>query len=415
MFQSTGFSAFKYREYRVFWIAAAFSNVGIWALIFGRLWLMHTLTDSQFMLGLVTFANLGPILLFSVWGGVMADRVNRLILVRITRGCFAILALITAVLIFTETIEPWIVIFLAVVEGLLLSFDIPARGAMVATIVPKQHLASAIALYSIVFGVGSVIGPSCFAPIVKIWGLQGLFFIVSAAYFATTISLMFMTPVGHRVETRLVNPIQGLKEGFSYLLQNRPILGIILIGIFGGLVGFSYQTLIPVFADKIFLGGETTYGRLLFGSGIGGLAATIFIIFAGSNIRPAVFLVISGILYGFFLVVFSRTETLALAVVVLGFVGAARTIHQTMSQTLIQTNVLEEYRGRMMGINQFTWGSSAFGGLLMGFLGQYFGAPFALTLGGLAVVLVISIVAISVLKSMLLTETGIPNRKLPHV
>lgn len=381
-FQNTSFAAFRYREYRIFWLAAAFSNIGIWALIFGRLWLMRTLTDSEITLGLVTLANLGPVMIFSMWGGVVADRVNRLKLIRITRGMFAALALLTGVLIALDAIQPWQIIALALVEGVLLSFDIPSRAAMVATIVPRQHLAGAIALYSIVFGAGAIIGPAFFAPLVGLWGLAGLFFVIAAAYSLTVVSLMFMSTAGHRIESKLVSPWEGLKEGFSYLRGNKPILSITLLGIFGGLVGFSYQTLIPVFTDEVLGGGEETYGRLLLGSGIGGLIATLAIAFTGKRVRPATFLILSGAAFGISLIFFARAETLIVATVAFGLVGATRTVYQIMSQTLVQANVSPEFRGRVLGVNQFTWGASALGGLLMGALAQHFGAPFALTLGG---------------------------------
>lgn len=379
---NTSLAAFKYREYRIFWVAAAFSNLGMWSLIFGRLWLMRTLTDSEFMLGLETAANLGPVLVFSVWGGVLADRVNRLKLIRVTRLMFAALAALTGVLIATNTVEPWHVIAISIGTGILLSFDIPSRSAMVATIVPKEHLAGAIAMYSIVFGVASIAGPALFAPLVNTLGLEGLFFIIAASYVLTTASLMFMSPVGHKMASNSVSAWQGLTEGFEYLRDNRVIAGLIGLGIFGGLVGLSYATLLPVFADEVFGGDEKTYGNLLLGSGVGGLVATAGIVLLGNRVRPALYLTISGSAFGAFLVLFAQSEQLITAAFALAFVGAARTVYQTMNQTLVQTLVEPEFRGRIMGINQFTWGASSLGGLMMGALAQFYGAPFALTLGG---------------------------------
>jgi MFS family permease len=381
-FENTSLGAFKYREYRIFWIAAAFSNIGMWALIFGRLWLMRTLTPSEFMLGLETAANLGPVLIFSVWGGVLADRVNRLKLVRVTRLMFAALAALTGVLIVTGVIQPWHVIVISLGTGVLLAFDIPSRAAMVATIVPSEHLAGAIAMYSIVFGVAAIIGPALFAPLVGSLGLEGLFFIIAASYVLTTAALMFMSPVGHKMESTRVSAWRGLTEGFGYLRSNRTIAGLIGLGIFGGLVGLSYQTLLPVFTDEVLGGDEQTYGNLLLGAGIGGLVATVAIVMLGKRVRPALYLTVSGSVFGVLLVVFAQLDTLAAAAFALALVGASRTIYQTMNQTLVQTLVAPEYRGRVMGISQFTWGASSLGGLLMGGLAQFYGAPFALVIGG---------------------------------
>ena len=407
--ENTALGAFKYREYRIFWIAAAFSNIGMWTLIFGRLWLMRTLTDSEFMLGLETAANLGPVLIFSVWGGVVADRVNRLKLVRITRLMFAALAALTGVLIATDVIVPWHLLAISVGTGILLSFDIPSRSAMVATIVPKEHLAGAIAMYSIVFGVASIVGPALFAPLVNSLGLEGLFFIIAASYVLTTAALMLMSPVGHKMESTSVSAWRGLTEGFGYLRENRMIAGLIGLGIFGGLVGLSYQTLIPVFADEIFTGGERTYGNLLLAGGVGGLVATLAIVFLGKSVRPALYLTVSGSAFGAFLVLFGRSDVFALSVVALALVGASRTVYQTMNQTLVQTLVAPEYRGRILGISQFTWGASSLGGLLMGALAQLYGAPFALTLGGTLMFGAVLAVGVTLLRPLWARQPAVPE------
>ncbi len=398
--QDTSLVAFKYREYRFFWIAAAFSNIGMWSLIFGRLWLMRTLTDSEFMLGLETAASLGPVLVFSVWGGVLADRINRLQLVRVTRLLFAAMAGLTGLLIATDVIEPWHVIAISAATGILLSFDIPSRSAMVATIVPKEHLAGAIAMYSIVFGVAAIAGPALFAPLVGTLGLEGLFFVIAASYVLTTGALMFMSPVGHKMKSEGVSAWQGLTEGFGYLRQNRVIAGLIGLGIFGGVAGLSYTTLLPVFADEVFGGDEQTYGNLLLGSGIGGLVATVAVVILGKRVRPALYLTVSGSGFGVLLVLFAQSDQLAIAAFALALVGAARTVYQTMSQTLVQTLVSPEYRGRIMGISQFTWGASSLGGLLMGALAELVSAPFALTLGGTLMFGAVAAVGVTLLRPL---------------
>ncbi len=398
--ENTSLVAFRYREYRIFWIAAAFSNIGMWSLIFGRLWLMRTLTDSEFMLGLETAASLGPVLIFSVWGGVLADRVNRLRLVRVTRLMFAALAALTGVLIATDAVQPWHVISISVATGILLSFDIPSRSAMVATIVPKEHLAGAIAMYSIVFGVASIAGPALFAPLVNTLGLEGLFFIIAASYVLTTAALMFMSPVGHKMASNSVSAWRGLTEGLEYLRDNRVIAGLIGLGIFGGLVGLSYATLLPVFADEVFGGDEQTYGNLLLGSGIGGLIATVVVVGLGKRVRPALYLTLSGSAFGALLVLFAQTEQVLIAAIALALVGASRTVYQTMNQTLVQILVSPEYRGRIMGISQFTWGASSLGGLLMGGLAQIYSAPFALTVGGTLMFGVVVAVGVTVLRPL---------------
>ena len=211
----TSYSAFRFREYRLFWIAAAFSNIGMWSLVYGRLFLMRSLTGSELMLGLVATTNLMPVLVFSMWGGVLADRFNRLKIVRFTRLMFAAVTLGTGALIQSGSIEPWHILTISAVTGTLLAFDIPSRSAMVATIVPKVHLAGAIALYSIVFGAAAIVGPILIEPVVSTWGYQGLFYIIGSSYLITVVTLMMMKTEGHKVAATSRTAIQDLLQGFS--------------------------------------------------------------------------------------------------------------------------------------------------------------------------------------------------------
>ena len=409
----TSYSAFKYREYRLFWIAAAFSNIGMWSLVWGRLWLMRTLTESEVTLGLVATANLAPVLIFSMWGGVLADRVNRLRIVRFTRLMFAFATLATGVLIQSGIVQPWHVLAISTVTGTLLAFDIPSRSAMVATIVPKEHLAGAISLYSIVFGAAAIIGPMLFRPLVGAWGLEGLFYIVGSTYVFTVLTLLMMSPTGHKVAATSTTAFEGLLNGFKYLKQQKSIASVIMLGVTLGLFGSSFETLLPVFTDEVFSGGEGVYGNLLLGAGIGGLTATTAITLIGKRVRPALYLIIAGVGVGATQLTFARMEVLSLAILVAGIMGGFRVVLGTMNTTVVQTLVDEEFRGRVMSINQLTWGASALGGLTMGYLAQRFDAPTAMTVGGTIAILATLIVGQRLVRSFGIGSTAEQNPESP--
>ncbi len=405
----TSYSAFKYREYRLFWIAAAFSNIGMWSLVYGRLFLMRSLTGSELMLGLVATANLLPVLIFSMWGGVLADRFNRLKIVRFTRLLFAAVTLGTAVLIQSGNIEPWHILAISATTGTLLAFDIPSRSAMVATIVPKEHLAGAIALYSIVFGAAAIVGPILIEPLVSRFGYEGLFYVIGASYVLTVVTLLMMRTAGHKVASTSRTAIEGLIQGFVYLKHQKSISSVILLGVTLGLFGSSFDTLLPVFADEIFDTGLDAGGRLLLGAGIGGLAATTAITLIGRRVRPAFYLIIAGIGLGAAQLAFARIDILSAAILVAGAIGGFKVVLGTMNATVVQTLVDEEFRGRVMSINQFTWGASALGGLLTGYIAQRFDAPTALTVGG-----TIAIIATILVGQRLLRNFGmgpVPAKK----
>ncbi len=409
LLRGTSYSAFKFREYRLFWIAAAFSNIGMWSLVWGRLWLMRTLTESELTLGLVATANLAPVLLFSMWGGVLADRFNRLKIVRFTRLMFAFATLGTGVLIQSGLVQPWHVLAIASLTGTLLAFDIPSRSAMVASIVPKEHIAGAISLYSIVFGSAAIIGPVLFTPLVGAWGLEGLFYIIGASYVLTVVTLLMMTTEGHKVEATSKTALEGLIQGFKYLREQKTIASVILLGITLGMFGSSFETLLPVFTEEIFFGGEGAYGQLLLGTGIGGLTATTVITFIGRRIRPALYLMIAGVGVGAMQLLFARVDVLNIAILVAGVLGGFKVVLGTMNTTVVQTLVEEEFRGRVMSINQLTWGASALGGLLMGYLAQRFDAPTAMTLGGS-----VAIAATLLVGNRLLRTFGLGTKLAPE-
>ena len=351
------------------------------------------------MLGLVATANLLPVLIFSMWGGVLADRFNRLRIVRFTRLMFAAVTLGTAMLIQSANIEPWHILAISATTGTLLAFDIPSRSAMVAAIVPKEHLAGAIALYSIVFGAAAIVGPILIEPLVSRFGYEGLFYVIGTSYVLTVVTLLMMRTTGHKVASTSRTAIEGLLQGFAYLKHQKSISSVILLSVTLGLFGSSFDTLLPVFADEIFDTGLDAGGRLLLGAGIGGLAATTAITLIGKRVRPALYLTISGIGLGAAHLVFARIDVLSAAILIAGSIGGFKVVLGTMNTTVVQTLVDEEFRGRVMSINQLTWGASALGGLLMGYLAQRFDAPTAMTVGGTAAIVATIFVGQRLLRS----------------
>ena len=377
------FTAFQYPQYSLFWLGGAFSNVGMWALIFGRLWLMRNLTDSVLMLGLVTLSSLGPVLLLSVWGGVIADRVNRLRLVTITRALFAALAFLTGVLIVTDVIQPWQLLAISVGTGILLSFDIPCRQAILPNLVPREHLVNAITLYSLLFGGAAIVGPTFFAPLVKLGGIEGLFFLIGIAYLLTVAMLMIMKPLERRASPSEGSLWQGLLQGLSYIRSHQAIVTLIGLGIIGGIFGMSFETLLPVFADEILEGDVETYSYLLLSIGVGAMAGVMVLAWLGNLKNSVRFLILGGVGFGVGLVAFARISWFPGSVIAIGAVGAFSVMFLAINTTLVQSLVDDAYRGRVMSIHQLATGAHALGGLLMGFLAHLVDAPFALTLGGL--------------------------------
>jgi MFS family permease len=349
-------------------------------------------------------------LLLSVWGGVIADRVDRRKLVVKTRSAFAGLAFLTAALIVTGWIQPWHIIAISLGTGILLSFDIPSRQAMLPGLVDRRHLPNAIALYSSLMAASAIIGPSVFAPLVNLAGLEGLFFLIGLAYLLTAIIMVRMSPVPVPDPEGREGLWREFQQGIRYIRGHRMILSLIGMGIAAAMFGLSMETLLPTFAEEVLGGDVNTYSLILLGLGLGALVGTALLAWLG-NLKNSVYIMTgTGIGFGVALVLFAQAEVLWLSVAMMGLIGATSVVFLTANQTLIQSLAAEEFRGRVMSVHQLAWGSTAIGGVIMGFVAQTVDAPFAVTLGGVITGAVAGSLALLTLRGKdLTTETDFPG------
>ena len=206
-----------------------------------------------------------------MWGGVLADKFNRLQTIRFTRSLFALQAFVTAALIISNLMTPWLLITIAFLTGMLLAFDIPARQSIIADIVPKSRLLEAIVLYSIIFGASSVIGPAFFGPLVSTLGIASIFIVIGVTYVVTVITLFMMKQLKVRESQAIGSTWANLLAGLSYVRQHRLISGLLLLSASGGIFGYSFTTVLPAFVDQILSGEVESYSTLLLVSVLGAL------------------------------------------------------------------------------------------------------------------------------------------------
>ena len=388
------FIAFRYRDYTYFWLGGAFSNIGMWTLIHARLWLMNDLTDSEIMLGLVTMTALGPTIVLSVWGCVLADRINRLKLVMISRACFAILAFLTAALIMSNLITPWQLLGISLATGFLLSFDIPSRQAMLPNLVEKRHMVNAIALYSFLSVASSILGPGFFGPLVKLAGIEGLFILIGISYLLTVYMMALMNPDPHGHRQTGGNMAADLLDGLRYVKTHNGIFSLLIMGIVTGIFGMSFINLLPVFAKDILGSDVNGYSLLLFALGFGGILGVFIVARLTKDATGSKFLIVGGIGFSLFLMAFSQSTSLEIALILIGFLGLFELVFQTTNKILVQSMVEEKFRGRVMSVHQLTWGSPAFGGLIMGSIAQFSNVTIAILVGSLIMFVVILFISI---------------------
>lgn len=379
------FRALRHRNYRLFFIGQSISLVGTWMQQLAMSWLVYRLTNSVFLLGMIGFLGQLPSFVLTPFGGVIADRHNRRRILITTQTLAMIQAILLAALVFSRHIRVWQIVGLSIFLGVINSFDIPVRQAFVIEMIEKKEdLGNAIALNSSMVNMAKMIGPSLAGIIVAVFG-EGLCFLLNGlSYCAVIVSLWVMKISRTKMKAPRHHVLREVKEGFVYAYNFAPIKYILfLLGIFS-LAGASYQVLMPVFARDIFHGGPTTLGALMAMTGIGALGGAVYL--AGrKSVRGLVKIIaLAAGIFGLGLIIFARSRILWFSMLILGGAGFAMMVQMAASNTILQTIVEEDKRGRIMSLYTMAFmGMSPFGSLLMGMLAGRIGAPGSLFIGGI--------------------------------
>jgi MFS family permease len=351
-------------------------------------WLVLNLTDSAFAVGLVTALGSLPVLLFTLYGGVIADRVNKRRFILLLQSLMLLEALTLGVLTALEIITVEWVMGLAVFFGLLTAFEVPARQAFVAEIVEREDLMNAIALGSSAFNLARVIGPALAGLLIATLGLSVCFFANAASYLAVILSLVHMRV--ENVRPPAVIPLwTALREGFAYVFGHRWPRALVIIVTTFSIFGFSFMPLMPVFARDALGLDARGYGAMIAAIGAGALAAAFFMAAFGGRIRQSRLVLGSSVLFGAVLFAASLAPNFLPAVVLFTVCGGIMALNGIAANTMLQTEAPDELRGRVMGFYSFmVLGLAPFGSFQAGWLAEHFGVRFAFAAGGVVCLLV---------------------------
>jgi MFS family permease len=378
------FRALRHRNYRLFFAGQTISLVGTWMQQIAVSWLVYRLTNSAFLLGIVGFIGQIPTFAFSPVAGVFADRHNRRDMLVVTQTLALVQAAILALLIFTGNIRVWHILVLSALLGIINSFDIPIRQAFTVEMIEgKEDLSNAIALNSSMVNAARLIGPSIAGVLIATVGEGMCFLINSVSYIPVIASLLAM-----RVPPRAMQPprrhiAHEIKEGFRYAFNFVPIKYILILLALVSLMGVPYQVLMPVFARDIFHGGPTTLGFLVAMSGVGALTGALYLAGRRSVVGLGRIIAATACLFGLGIIAFSFSRILWLSMIILLFSGFGMMVQMASSNTVLQTIVDEDKRGRVMSFYTMAFmGMSPFGSLLAGSLANKIGAPHTLLFGG---------------------------------
>ncbi len=380
-------SALRHRNFQLFFSGQLISLVGTWMQSVAQAWLVYSITKSALLLGTVGFASQIPVFLFAPLGGIAADRVNRQRLVIATQTASMILAGILAWLTLSHRIQVWHIFLLAGLLGVVNGFDIPGRQSFLVDMVGKEDLMNAIALNSSMFNGARVVGPAIAGILVVRIGEGWCFAANAISYIAVIAGLLLMkVQCAPRVSDQ--SPIEDIIEGFRWVEQTRVIRALLLLIGLVSLVGMPYTVLMPVFADKILHGGARGLGILMGATGVGALfgALTLASRTGVKGLGRWVTITCAG--FGVSLFLFSFSKSFWLSAALLLPAGYTMMLQMACSNTLIQTMVPDDLRGRVMAVYSMMFmGMAPIGAFLGGALADRMGAPVTVAVGGVACIL----------------------------
>ena len=378
------FRALRHRNYRLFFSGQIISLVGTWMQSVAQSWLVYRLTGSSLLLGLVGFAGQIPVFLLAPIGGVVADRYSRHRIVIATQSASMALAFILAALTLLGHIRVWEIMLVASLLGVVNAFDIPARQSFIVDMVHSDDLINAIALNSSMVNGARVLGPAIAGITVAAVGEGWCFLANGASYIAVIAGLLLMIVPAHEGRPDSASGIERIAEGFRWVARTAPIRALLLLLGLVSVTGMPYAVLMPIFADKVLNGGARGLGILMGASGVGALAGTLTLA-AKREVRGlGRWIAFASFGFGASMILFASSRSYPLSVVLLVPVGFCMMLQMSSSNTLIQTMVPDELRGRVMAVYSMMFmGMAPFGALVAGTVANHIGAPITVALGGL--------------------------------
>jgi MFS family permease len=381
------FRSLRTRNFRLFFFGQLVSQAGTWMQTLTVIWLVLELTDSGVSLGVVTAAQFFPVLLLGAWGGVVADRVDRLRFTILTQSAFALVAVAFTVLTFTDLITVGLIYVLSAAFGVITALDNPARRALVAELVAQEDVANAVGLNSAIMTGSRVVGPAVAGVVLTTAGPSWCF-AVNAVTYAAVLAALFLID---RAELRSPPPVPRgkgqLREGLRYAWRTTELrLPLLLLAVVGTLA-FEFQVTLPLLAERTFGGGPGTFTLLYSSMSAGSVAGALLI--ARRTDADTAYLAKAALWLGGLMVALALAPTLWLAVAVIVPVGGATILLVGGTNTLIQLRADPSMRGRVLALTAVVFlGSTPIGGPVAGYVSEHFGARYGVLLGAVSSLLV---------------------------
>jgi MFS family permease len=381
--------ALRHRNYRLFFTGQSISLIGTWLTKVATSWLVYRLTGSAWLLGVLAFAGQIPTFLLAPLAGVLVDRWDRYRVLLATQTLAMIQSALLATLALGGVIRVWQVLVLNVLQGLIDAFDMPVRQSLVVRMVDDRgDLPNAIALNSSMVNAARLLGPAIAGVLIAAVGEGWCFFIDAVSYAAVILSLLLMHLDAQPRMPKVTHVLREMAEGFRYVNGSVPIRALLLLLALSGLAGRPFAVLLPVIAREVMHGGAGTLGALQATAGVGALAGALYLASRASVLGLGRVVVASAAVFGLGLVAFSRAHLLWVSMPLLFVAGSGMMLQTAASNTIIQTIVDEDKRGRVMSLLAMSlFGTVPIGSLIAGALATRIGAENTILVGGVICVL----------------------------
>jgi MFS family permease len=390
-------AAFTYRDFRVQWIGACSSAIGTWMQIVAQNWLVLSLTGSAFYLGLDAFLQQLPIILFTLIGGVFADRYDKRKTLMASQYIQMATSGTLAVLMYLHVVQIWHILVLSFITGVAQSFGGPAYQTLLPMLVDKKDLPNAVALNSIQFNLARVLGPLFFAATLAVF-IRGGYnepqamnaaFALNSASFLIVLYTLSLLHVKHVPTTGHKKMKEELKGGLQYVQHHGSLVALIVLAATTTFLGFAILTFLPAFARNVFNADASTYSRLMAFSGAGSICGALVVAWLGKFPRMGLTALLMQAIYGMLILAFARSNVLWLSSVLLFFTGAALMMVFSTVTSLVQLIAPDNMRGRVMSIYMVAFrGGMPLGSLVSGFFAARIGTPQVIAINGILLVVV---------------------------
>lgn len=413
--------ALAYADFRWLWIGSLGSSFAMNMQIIARGWLVYTLTSSALDLAWVTLSFMVPTVAFSLLGGVLADRLpkKRIITMAQTLNCLA--TVVMGYIILAGHVTFWDFIWFGFFNGSVLALSMPARQAFVPELIPDRLIFTAMALNTTSWNLSRILGPALAGFLIawvadgdtsSAYGVGIVYFMIAALYLISAITMMLVSKPGISQQTSAQkSPLTDMADGMRYVWQHPPVLGLILLSIVPFLFGMPLNTLLPAFNEDILLGGPDDLGLLMSAMGLGAIAGSLGLAYIGEVQHKAAWLIGSCVGWGAFTSAFGMATTVGLAAVLIGFIGLISAWNMSLNRGLLQMQVEDHMRGRIMSIDMMSHGLMPLGVIPISIIAEQQTVAVALIAAGGAFIVSVLLLALFA-RSVRQVDTEPPARAL---